>query len=395
MINRNFVSIIGGAGHVGTPLGLALSSKSYNVILIDKNQKNIKKINSGIMPFVEDGCETLLKKMIYKKKILATNKLDEIKKCKYIIVCIGTPINKKFKPNLKKFYSFFYNLRKYLNKNHVIIIRSSIYPGVCKKVFNIVKNHCKNLSYCPERIAQGKSLIELPKLSQIVSAENIYAKKESAKIFKKVCKKIIYTKIIEAELIKLFSNAYRYINFSIANQFYLICKNQGLDFFKIRNLMRDNYKRNDDIPSAGFTAGPCLLKDTMQLSSFQNHRFPLFKAAMSINESLPQFIIDQLNKRYNLKRKTVGILGLSFKAENDDIRDSLSIKLLKKLKSKKIKTLQSDEYYKDKKNIDKNTLIKKSDIIIIATPHKTYKNIKINKNKKVLIDVWGLTQKYS
>ena len=107
MINRNFICIIGGAGHVGTPLGLALSSKGYNVILIDKNQKNIKKINQGIMPFVEDGCATLLKKMIYKKKIFATSKLDEIKKCKYIIVCIGTPINNKFKPNLKKYDTWF------------------------------------------------------------------------------------------------------------------------------------------------------------------------------------------------------------------------------------------------------------------------------------------------
>ena len=393
MINRNFICIIGGAGHVGAPLGLALSSKGYNVALIDKNQKNIKKINNGIMPFVEDGCEKLLKKMIYKRKIFATNQLNEVKKCKYIIVCIGTPINNKLKQNLKKFFNFFYNIKKYLNKNHIIIIRSSIYQGTCNRVFNIVKTRCNNLSYCPERIAQGKSLTELPKLSQIISGKNVKAKIESGKIFKKICKKIIYTKIIEAELIKLFSNAYRYINFSISNQFYKICKNEGLDFFKVRNLMRDNYKRNADIPLAGFTAGPCLLKDTMQLSSFYNHRFPLFHDAMSINESLPRFIINKLNEKYNLKKKTVGVLGLSFKAENDDIRDSLSIKLLKKLKSKKIKTLQSDEYYEDKKNVDKNVLIKKSDIIIIATPHKAYKNIKINKNK-VLVDVWGLTQKY-
>ena len=156
--------------------------------------------------------------------------------------------------------------------------------------------------------------------------------------------------------------------------------------------MRDNYSRNIDIPSAGFTAGPCLLKDTMQLSSFNNHKFPLFRSAMSINESLPQFIINKLNEKYNLKKKTVGILGLSFKAENDDIRDSLSIKLLKKLKSKKIKTLQSDEYYKNEENIDKNTLIRKSDIIIIGTPHKAYKNLKIKK-KKVLVDIWGLIKK--
>ena len=393
MINRNSICIIGGAGHVGAPLGLALSSKGYNVALIDKNEKNIKKINNGIMPFVEDGCGKLLKKMIYKRKIFATNRLNEVKRCKYIIVCIGTPINNKFKPDLKKFFNFFYSLKKYLNKNHIVIIRSSIYPGVCNRIFDIIKKHCKNLSYCPERIAQGKSLTELPKLSQIVSGKNINAKIESGKILKKICKKIIYTEIIEAELIKLFSNAYRYINFSISNQFYLICKNQGLNFFKIRNLMKDGYERNSNMPMAGFTAGPCLLKDTMQLSAFYNHRFPIFHNAMSINEGLPQFIIKKLQEKYNLKKKVIGVLGLSFKAENDDIRDSLSFKLLKKLKSKKIKTLQSDEYYKNEKNVDKTVLIKKSDIIIIGTPHKAYKNLKINK-KKILVDIWGLVKKY-
>ena len=392
MISGNFVSIIGGVGHVGAPLGLALSSRGYNVILIDKNKENIKKINHGEMPFIEEGCTKLLKKMISKKKIFATLKLSEVKRCKYIIVCLGTPTNNKFEPNLKNFINFFYSLKKYLNSNHIIIIRSSIYPGICNKVFNIIKNSCKNLSYCPERIAQGKSLQELPKISQIISGKNTKSKLESAKIFKKVCKKIIYTKIIEAELIKLFSNAYRYINFSISNQFYMICKNQNLDFFKIRKIMRDDYKRNENIPMAGFTAGPCLLKDTIQLSSFYNHKFSLGLTAMSINESLPKFLIKELNKKYDLKKKTVGVLVLSFKAENDDIRDSLSIKLLKHLKSKKIRTLQSDEYYKDKNNIDKNILVKKSDIIIISTPHRAYKNLKINK-KKVLIDIWGLVEK--
>ena len=392
MIKKNYICIFGGTGHVGAPLGLALSSKGYNVALIDKNIKYIKKINQGIMPFVEEGCAKLLRKMIKKKKIFATNKLDITKKCKYIIVCLGTPVDNKFNPNLKNFISFFYNLRNHLKKNHIVIIRSSIYPGICNKVFNIIKNHCKNLSYCPERIAQGKSLIELPQISQIISGKSVKARLESGKIFRKICKKIIYTKIIEAELIKLFSNAYRYINFSISNQFYLMCQNQGLDFYKIRNIMRDNYKRNTNIPTAGFTAGPCLLKDTMQLSSFYRHKFSLLSSAMSINEGLPKFMFKKLNEKYNLKNKTIGILGLSFKSENDDIRDSLSIKLLKYIKSKKIKTLQSDEYYKDKNNIDKNTVVKKSDIIIIATPHKAYKKIRISKNK-ILVDIWGLIEK--
>ena len=389
MNSKRHISIIGGAGRVGFPLGLIFSSKGFKVSLIDNDLEKINKINVSKVPFLEENSQKLLNSMIRKKRIFATNQLIEVLKSKYIIVCIGTPINKQLNPSLRSFISFFYRLKKFLKKNQIVIIRSSIYPGICDKIYKIIGNKCKNLSYCPERIVQGKSIIELPKLPQLVSGKSKKAIAESGRLFRKVCKKIIYTEVIEAELIKLFSNAYRYIHFSISNQFYMICQNQDLNFFKIRDIMRDGYLRNANIPASGFTAGPCLLKDTMQLSSFYNHKFLLGHSALSINEGIPKFIINKLNTKYNLKKKTVGVLGLAFKSETDDIRDSLAIKLLKLLKSKKIKTLQSDEYYKHKDNIDKRDLIKKSDIIILSTPHQAYKKLKIGKNK-ILIDVWGL-----
>ena len=389
MNSKRHISIIGGAGRVGFPLGLIFSSKGFKVSLIDNDLEKINKINVSKVPFLEENSQKLLNSMIRKKRIFATNQLIEVLKSKYIIVCIGTPINKQLNPSLRSFISFFYRLKKFLKKNQIVIIRSSIYPGICDKIYKIIGNKCKNLSYCPERIVQGKSIIELPKLPQLVSGKSKKAIAESGRLFRKVCKKIIYTEVIEAELIKLFSNAYRYIHFSISNQFYMICQNQDINFFKIRDIMRDGYIRNANIPASGFTAGPCLLKDTMQLSSFYNHKFLLGHSALSINEGIPKFIINKLNTKYNLKKKTVGVLGLAFKSETDDIRDSLAIKLLKLLKSKKIKTLQSDEYYKHKDNIDKRDLIKKSDIIILSTPHQAYKKLKIGKNK-ILIDVWGL-----
>ena len=389
--NKN-ICIIGGAGHVGAPLGLSFSLKGFNVTLIDQNKKNIKSLNKKKMPFLEEGCEPILKKMVKKKRIFASNNFDFIKNSKFVIICVGTPINKNQKPELKKFAQLFYNLKKYLHKNQIIIIRSSVSLGTCKKVYNIIKNKCKNLSYCPERIAQGKSIKELPKISQIVSAYTNYAKIQSGNLFKKISKKVIFASIKEAELIKLFSNAYRYINFSISNQFYMICEKENLNFFKIRRLMRDNYIRNENLPKAGFAAGPCLPKDTLQLSSQYNHKFKLFKSAYSINDGIPNFIINKISKIKKFKTKKIGVLGLAFKSGNDDIRDSLSIKLLKLLKSKGIKTFQSDEYYKNKNNIDKKNLIKRSDIIIIATPHKQYKNLKIHKSK-IVIDIWGTFEK--
>ena len=391
MSTKRNISIIGGAGHIGFPLGLILSSKGFKVSLIDKNKNNIKKINNGEVPFLEENSKKLLTDMRKKKRIYATDQINEISKSKYIIICISTPITNQLNPNLKPFINFFHQLKKKIKKDQIVIIRSSIYPGICEKVYKIIEKKCKNLSYCPERIVQGKSIVELPKLPQLVSGKSKKAILESGKLFKTICKKIIYTEVIEAELIKLFSNAYRYINFAISNQFYMICQNQNLNFFKIRNIMREGYMRNANIPESGFTAGPCLLKDTMQLSSFYNHRFKLGHAAMSVNEGIPIFIIKKLQKKFDLRKKTVGVLGLTFKAETDDIRDSLSIKLVKLLELKKIKTLQSDEFYKNKKNISKNDLVKKSDIIILATPHKAYKRLKIKKNKTV-VDIWGLIE---
>ena len=191
---------------------------------------------------------------------------------------------------------FFKILKKYLSKDQQVIIRSSVYPGICEKVYKIIKSKTKNLSYCPERIVQGKSIKELPNISQLVSGKNKKSISEASKLFKTITKKIIQVKIIEAELIKLFSNAYRYVHFAISNQFYMICKDQKLDFFKIREIMKDGYKRNAHIPMSGFTAGPCLLKDTMQLSSFYNKKFSLGHAAMNVNEDMPKFIYNDLKR---------------------------------------------------------------------------------------------------
>ena len=230
MNRKKNISVIGGAGHVGFPLGLVFSSKNFTVNLIDKNLDFLKKIQKGSSPFLEEGSEKLLERALKKKKITFSTKLEDVKKSKYIIVCIGTPVSNKLTPKLHSFINFFKSLKKHLDKDQVIIIRSSVYPNICKKIYQIVKDKCKNLSYCPERIVQGQAIKELPNLPQLISGFNEYSIKQSGTLFKKICKKIIYTKILEAELVKLFSNAYRYIHFSISNQFYMICKKENLDF---------------------------------------------------------------------------------------------------------------------------------------------------------------------
>ena len=238
----------------------------------------------------------------------------------------------------------FKTITPYLNKSQNIIIRSSVFPDTCKRIFGLLKNKNYNLSYCPERIVQGYGIEELQKLPQIVSGFSKNAIKNSSNLFKIISPRIIKTSVKEAELIKLFTNSLRYIQFATANQFYMICESFNVDYKLLRNSMIDGYDRAKWLPTAGFASGPCLMKDTMQLAAFNKNNFPLGHSAMLLNEGLPNFIVDELQKKFDLTQKKVGILGMTFKANIDDTRDSLSFKLAKILEFKGAKVLCSDEF---------------------------------------------------
>jgi UDP-N-acetyl-D-mannosaminuronic acid dehydrogenase len=195
----------------------------------------------------------------------------------------------------------------------------------------------------------------------------------------------------EAELSKLFSNAWRYIQFAITNQFYMIATEHGADYERIHRAMTQNYERAQSFPKAGFSAGPCLLKDTLQLAAVYGNHFQLGHAAMMINEGMPNFVVDQLIKGYkiDLAGKRVGILGMAFKADCDDIRDSLSFKLAKVLGFHGAIVSCSDEYVRDDSFMTKEALIESSSVVIVAVPHSAYKGMVLPEDK-VVFDLWGI-----
>ena len=391
--NKNCdVVIIGGLGHVGLPLGIAFAEKGLKVCLYDTNTKNAELVQNGIMPFIEYGADPILKKLVKKKDALTVSSdIRSVSQAKHIIVAIGTPVDEYLNPNVRIFLEFFKKLKKHLKKNQIIIIRSTVYPRTCQQVMNILRETKKGvqLAYCPERIAQGYAIQELSELPQLVAGMTPTAQSNAAKLFAHIAPKIIKVKMEEAELAKLFTNAWRYIQFSITNQFYMIANDFNMDFDRIRQIMSDGYGRSYNIPSAGFAAGPCLLKDTMQLAAFNNNNFFLGHAAMMVNEGLPNYIVENLRHKYDITKKKIGILGMAFKADIDDTRDSLSFKLGKILKFHGAKVVYSDEYAKDPTLVSKEELVKECDIVIIGAPHSVYKKLKFPKKLKV-VDIWGL-----
>lgn len=386
------IAIVGGLGHVGLPLGIAFADKNLKVCLIDINKENAEKVKKGEMPFIEYGAEPLLKKVIKNGKLIISLNSKDISKAKNIIITIGTPVDEYLNPKVRSFLEFFKELKKYIDQDQTIIIRSTVYPHTCQRLLESLGNGNWKVAYCPERIVQGYAIKELKELPQIVSGLSNEAIERVSKLFGILAPKIIKTTVSEAELIKLFSNAWRYVQFAVANQFYMISNNFGVDYDKVRTAMVEGYKRAQTLPGAGFAAGPCLLKDTMQLSAFNSNNFQLGHAAMIINEGLPNYLIDNLKNKYDLSKKKIGILGMAFKADIDDVRDSLSFKLGKILRFNGAKVYYSDEFAKNQDFISKEKLIKLSDIIIVAVPHSAYKGMVIPRKIDV-VDLWGITKR--
>ncbi|MEN6385839.1 MAG: nucleotide sugar dehydrogenase [Phycisphaerales bacterium] len=384
------ICIVGGLGHIGLPLGISFARTGQKVVLYDKNEASIDIVSRGKMPFLEGGAEKPLKQILNKTLSISSDK-NVISKSHFVILTIGTPIDEHLNPQFTLFKNFFEEIISLLNDNQHVIIRSTVYPGTTEKVQELLRRYRKKtrVSFCPERIAEGKAMEELTGLPQIVSSLDKKSLDEASKLFLNLTRQIIPLKPIEAELAKLFTNVWRYLQFAISNQFYQIATQNNLDFYKIYEAVTNNYPRTKGFCKAGFAAGPCLLKDTMQLAAFANNNFFLGHSAMLINEGLPNFIIAKLKEKTNLKNKAVGILGMAFKGNSDDGRESLSYKLRKALTIEARQVLCSDPLVKDERLIDAKTLIRKSDIIIIGAMHNEYKNLKLNYKSKIIVDMWN------
>ena len=388
------VVIVGGCGHVGLPLGVSLANLDCEVIAYDINKASVDLVNNGSAPFLEEGLEDALKRAI-KNGFKATTAPSAIKAADIVIMIIGTPLNEEMMPDHKIVFSALNDIADFINDEQLVILRSTVFPGCTRKIEMNLNQLGKypDITFCPERILEGKSMEELQSLPQIIGANNDKSFDRSVDLFKKFGVKIIRTTPEEAELVKLFTNAWRYIKFAAANEFWMIANNLEIDFENVRSALVFDYPRAADLPSAGFTAGPCLFKDTKQLSFANQNNFAIGNAAIEINDGFPNYIVDRLDKKYDLNKLTIGILGMAFKGESDDTRASLSYSIKDLLNKKSKSVLTHDPYVKhDPDLVTLQEIIESSDIMIIGAPHNMYKAVLTN---KPIIDVWNLLKRGS
>ncbi|KPK74340.1 MAG: nucleotide sugar dehydrogenase [Phycisphaerae bacterium SM23_30] len=381
--------VVGGLGHVGLPLGISFAEAGKKVVLYDTNRQAAEQVSQGRMPFKEAGAEEVLNRVRGSRLIISGNR-GVIADSYFLVVVIGTPVDEHLNPQFSAFRRFLDEIIDLIGDEQHLILRSTVYPGTTEKVKDYLESAGKRtrVSFCPERIVQGQALEELRSMPQIVSSFDEDSIREVTELFQHLTEDVVALRPMEAELGKLFCNAWRYTQFAISNQFYQIATEHEVDFYRVYEALTSKYPRLAGLSRAGFAAGPCLFKDTMQLAAFSNNCFFLGHAAMLINEGLPNFVIQKLKDKYSLGDLRVGILGMAFKPDNDDKRESLSYKLKKMLEIEAKEVLCTDVYIQEAGFVSAEELIEKSDVIIVATPHGEYAGLAID-DAKILVDVWS------
>jgi UDP-N-acetyl-D-mannosaminuronic acid dehydrogenase len=342
------------------------------------------------MPFLEPGAPELLTKVLANGRFTATTDPSVVALAEVVIVVVGTPVDEHLNPDAQAVPEALEALAGHLRDGQLIVLRSTAYPGSTRLVERLIERLGLDVdvAFCPERLAEGRALAELHALPQIVSARTERGMTRATDLFRQLTDDIVSLSPEEAELAKLFTNTWRYIKFAAANQLYIIANDYELDFERIRGAIVHNYPRAADMPAAGFAAGPCLLKDTMQLAAFNNNNFMLGHASMLVNEGLPLYLAARMGQRFDMSTMCVGILGMAFKADSDDVRSSLSYKLRRILRTRADRVMCSDPYVTADHRLDRlEDVLDQADLLVIGAPHAVYRALA---PRQPVFDVWNL-----
>lgn len=384
------VCVIGGCGHVGLPLSIAFALRGKRVAIVDTDKATVARVGGGSMPFVEEQGEEALAQALASGNLTLSTSPETIAESAAVVLVVGTPIDGHLSPSFNAIDTVLAQYKPFFRDGQLVVLRSTLFPGTSQRVARWAEAAGLKLhvATCPERIAEGAALRELCALPQIVASFTPQGVEAAKALFSSLTDDIIVLEPMEAELAKLYNNAWRYVKFATANQFYMIANEHGVDFDRVYYGVTHRYPRGADLPKPGFSSGPCLFKDTMQLSAFANNQFFIGHAAMLVNEGLPNYLVQKMRQRWNLDDMTVGILGMTFKANVDDVRDSLSFKLRDILETESKAVVCSDPYLNGDGIVSTEEAVRRADLVVLAVPHAAYRSLRTD--GKPFVDLWNV-----
>jgi UDP-N-acetyl-D-mannosaminuronic acid dehydrogenase len=383
------VTVIGGAGRDGLATVLAFANAGLRVNVNDADASATEMLRSGRLPFVEYGGTQILVDALNAKRLVFTNSPQAISPKGPVIIAVGTDVDEFDNPDREHLTRCLEGLLPHLKDDRLVVLRAGVLPGTTDWVAAFLKDRglSNPVVFCPERVVQGYGVRENEWVPQLVGSATPEGEEKAIALFAPVVSEFVALSPLEAEFARLFNNVYRYIDIAATNEFYLIAKSAGVDYHRVLLGMQHNNPRARNIPNPGFAAGPNLLLDTQKVTAYAGHKFGLSRAATMINEGIVLYIVGDLLARFDIPNMTVGLLGMAFKAESDDIRASLSYKFKKVLKLHARNVLTTDPYVtSDADILPLHEVVERSDLLVLCTPHACYRSVDLQ--SKPVVDVW-------
>jgi UDP-N-acetyl-D-mannosaminuronic acid dehydrogenase len=386
-----------GLGRIGLPLALSFADRGVDVIGVDKDGTRLDTVGEGRMPFEETGTQELLERVLPDGRLKLTDAIADAAAADFIVLTLGTPAHVHLEIDISQIRSVVDDLLPMLREGQTLILRSTVAPGTTdwlagyveqRRGFSVGEDFY--VAHVPERIAANRFLEEIETLPAIIGGVGTGSGAKAAELFEIFGAEIRQTSAVEAELAKIWTNIYRYVTFAIPNLLMMESEQYGANVFEVIDLINRDYPRGG-IAAPGLTAGTCLRKD-FAFSEERSSAPGMLLAVSRVHESMPRFIVDGLRRRLgSLRDRKIAVLGLTFKRDSDDRRDSLSDKLIRLLERELAHVARHDPHVPDESE-PLETALAGADAVVIATNHSAFESLLGElPPTTLLVDPWNIT----
>lgn len=390
------VAVIG-LGRVGLPFALFLADRGHTVEGIESNVAALAELRAGRMPFRENGAAQVLAAQLG-TRFHPGDDLAALARADTIVITLGTPVDDFNNPVFLPIENLLRAALPHLRAGQLLVLRSTLAPGATEHLGRLIERHSALrigtdlfLAFCPERIAEGRSFVELPEVPQIVGGIDAASGERAAAFFRRLTAVVHVIDARSAELAKLFCNMYRYIDFAVGNEFMMIAAQHGREIYPILDAVNRDYRRGG-IKSPGLTGGPCLYKDGFFLTGKIPYN-ELIASAWKIHETTPAYLVEQARALAPVDGAKVAILGLAFKRDIDDPRNSLAYKLRKILLTEGADVHLHDPLIASEALDD---ALRDADFVFLAMNHSAFAPLTPERLRAtarpdaVIVDIWNM-----
>ena len=387
-----------GLGRIGLPLALSLADHGHRVVGIDKQAGVLDAVRAGRMPFEEAGTQELLERVVAGGRLTATDDIRAAADTEHIVLTLGTPAHSHIEIDIADIRGVLDDLLPLLREGQTVILRSTVAPGTTEWVAGYLEQRRglevgKDLfvAHVPERIAVNHFLEEIHTLPLIVGGVGEASGARAAELFEDFGTEVTQTTPVQAELAKIWTNILRYTNFALPNLLMMNCEQYGANVFEVIDLINRDYPRGG-IAQPGLTAGTCLRKD-FAFSEERSSAPGMLLAVSRVHETMPHFLVEGLKRRLggSLRDRKVAVLGLAFKRDTDDVRDSLSFKLIRLLDRELAHVARHDPHVREGSE-PLETALREADAVVIATNHSEFEGIAGRVRPEALVvDPWNVS----